>query len=188
MKYYGIAYWKLPHPKVEAGLIVYDGLPDQACSGEKMNRRQLKEIFEGVGLFSIVATLVFVGLEIRQNTDAFKSATILSVTQMSNDGIALVLGDGNLRAALRASDIGTPNFDQSRQVKLYYTFALNIQLNRFLQSDLGLIDRETVLALGGRATLYERPDFRRHWAVVKHRYPPAFQDYMENEVLIHHGE
>ncbi len=150
-----------------------------------MNRRQWKDIFEGVGLLSIVATFVFVGLEIRQNTDAFKSVTILSVTQMSNEGIALVLGDENLRAAFRASDVGTLNDDQSQQLRLYYTFALNIQLNRFLQSDLGLIDRETALVIGGRAGLYERPHFRQYWAVVKHRYPPEFQDYMENEVLIY---
>ncbi len=150
-----------------------------------MNRHQLKEIFEGIGLFSIVATLVFVGLEIRQNTDAFKSATILSVTQMSNEGLALVLGDEDLRAAIRASDIGTLDADQSQQLRLYYTFALNIQLNRFLQSDLGLIDRETVLILGGRARLYEKLHFRQHWSVAKHRYPPEFQDYMENEVLIY---
>ena len=97
-----------------------------------MTRRRWKDTFEVVGLVSIVATLVFVGLEIRQNTDAFRSATILSVTQMSNEGVALVIGDKDLRAALRASETNTLDDDQSQQLRVYYTFVLNVQLNPIL--------------------------------------------------------
>ena len=55
---------------------------------------------------------------------------------------------------------------------------------RFFQSELGLIDRETALILGGRAALYERTHFQQHWSEAKERYPPRFRDYMDNEVLI----
>ena len=60
---------------------------------------------------------------------------------------------------------------------------LRLQLNRYLQSEVGAIDREVILEMGGRATVYNSPSFRRYWHVIKENQPDGFREYMENEVF-----
>jgi hypothetical protein len=57
------------------------------------------------------------------------------------------------------------------------------QLNRFFQVQLGILDEETALALGGRATPYRRPIFAELWEETKDDYSADFQDFVRRGIL-----
>ena len=90
-----------------------------------------------------------------------------------------------MRDALYASASGNATPEQKRLVDLAYTALLRIQLNRYLQSDIGVIDRDTVLRIGGSGggSIYQRSDFREFWERNKSDYDAEFQAYMAEFVL-----
>ncbi len=50
-----------------------------------MTREQLKDLIEAIAALGIIVTLVFVVLEIRQNTDVARSATVQAMAAQSYD-------------------------------------------------------------------------------------------------------
>ena len=52
-----------------------------------MTREQRRDVFEAIGLVAIVSSLIFLALEIRQNSDLMKAQ---SRTEMAQDTIALL--------------------------------------------------------------------------------------------------
>lgn len=148
-----------------------------------MTRNDWKDFFEVVGVISIVVTLAFVALEIRQNTDAVRSATIQDISRMSFDATALGVQHADLRAAQFAVCDGNVNRDQERQLRLYYASLMRIQMNRYYQVQLGILSDVEILALGGRGGAYRSPIFRSIWHEIKEEFPPDFRDYIERDVL-----
>ena len=142
-----------------------------------------KDWIEVVGVISIVVTLGFVAMEIRQNTNAAQSAVYQSISEQSMDLIAMLVEDDELLAALDVVSAGGGNEQQRRIVYLYYAMALRLQQNRFLQSELGVVDRERMLFLGGRARLYRTEGFRAFWQVAREDLDEDFRIYVEEELM-----
>jgi hypothetical protein len=78
---------------------------------------------------------------------------------------------------------GTLTADQRLHLVFFYRALLRLQLNRFFQVQLGILDEETALKLGGRTFLYTRPIFAEVWAEYKNEYSKEFQEFIEREVL-----
>jgi len=148
-----------------------------------MTREQLKDVIEVIGVLSIVATLAFVALEIRQNTNAVKSATIQEIARSSYDATVLTLENADLRAARQAVCSGNLDEAQRFLLRIYYAALLRIQMNRFFQMQLGVIDEEMTLALGGKGGAYRNPFFVEIWPVLKIDFTLDFQEYIERNVL-----
>jgi len=148
-----------------------------------MNRNNWKDVFEVVGITSLIITMAFVAYEIRQNTNAVRSSTIQDISRMSYDATILGIENADLRAARRAYCSGNPSDDQYEQLRLFYASLMRIQLNRFFQVRLGILDESEVLALGGRGGAYRSPFFSEIWPTVREEYPPGFVEYIEREVL-----
>jgi hypothetical protein len=72
---------------------------------------------------------------------------------------------------------------QIQQLIAYYRALLRLQLNRFFQVELGILDEETALALGGRATPYRRPIFAVLSEETKADYSPEFQEFVRRGIL-----
>jgi len=67
---------------------------------------RLKSIGELVGLGAVVLGLVFVGLELRSNTEAVRASTFQSLTDISNDYIMEIAADPDLSRILHAARAG----------------------------------------------------------------------------------
>ena len=147
---------------------------------ERLNR---KDIFEIIGVVAIVLSLAVVAFEVRQNTAAVRSSAIQAVSEQATDAIALVVENAELREAIYAADRDIADEKQLRHVNTFYALILRLQLNRYLQSEVGAIDRQIILKMGGRATVYNSPSFRSYWSVIKEDQPDDFREYMENEVF-----
>ena len=140
---------------------------------------------EVLGVFGVIGSLAFVAFEIRQNTDAVRSATIQSISEQSFTSLAFFVENADLRAAFVADQAGTATPDQSFQVRSYWAAQLRAQQNRFLQIKLGILDEEMASQIrgagesgdGGRAR-----SFANHWATMKRNYPDDFVEYLETSV------
>ena len=143
----------------------------------------LKDVVEMVGVFGVIGSLIFVAFQIRQNTRAIESSTIEAILSHSYDAVVLTVENADLRAAQVAACNGALTGDQREQLIAYYRALLRLQLNRFFQVELGILDEETALALGGRATPYRRPIFAELWEETKDDYSPEFQDFVRRGIL-----
>jgi hypothetical protein len=147
-----------------------------------VTQQKRKNYFEAVGLVAIVVSLTFVAYEIRQNTNAVRSEIVQAVSQQSFDGVVLSINNEYLRDAQFASLAGQATERQIEDIDRLYTALMRIQLNRYMQSKIGVIDRETVLELGGRAGIYRFDSFRDYWARSREEYSAGFQEYVERYV------
>ena len=147
-----------------------------------MKREQWKDLIEIVTAFAIIVSLVFVGLEIRQNTNAVRSTVAQSISEQSYDAIVLMIENGELRAALSAIEGESPD-EKKRLLFLYYGALVRIQLNRYTQIQLGVIDAKTVFAMGGSGGIYDRASFRDYWSLARNSHSPEFVSYMEDLVF-----
>jgi hypothetical protein len=147
-----------------------------------LSRDKWKDLIEIIGVIAIVLSLVFVGFEIRQNTNAVRSSVLHASAQGSFDTIAMLLENEALRDAQSAID-GPPNDENRRMMYLYYSALLRVQLNRYMQSQLGVLDVDSILLVGGQGGIYDRPSFREFWAPRRAEFEPGFVEFMENRVF-----
>ena len=147
---------------------------------KKIDLAQTIMILADIG---VIAGIVFLAVEIRQNTAATRSATIQDIARWSFDNVSLETTNADLRTAIRANCAGTDTPDQRQLLHSYYVGMMRIQMNRFLQSDLGTIDEQTALAIGGTGGPYTRPFFAEFWSNWKESAPAEFRSFVEAEIL-----
>jgi hypothetical protein len=138
-------------------------------------------VLGGVG---VIASLVFVALEIRQNTEAVRSATIQAISEQSFTAVAQLVENADLRTAYAAASTGAALTPEQRfQLRMFYLGIMRLQQNRYLQSQLGVLDLKTLLFVGGRGGAYDLPFFAEYWAEDRDQYPAEFQDFVESVLL-----
>jgi hypothetical protein len=141
-----------------------------------------KAVRETLAALGVIASLVFVGMEIRQNTAAVQSGTIQAVTDQSIQALTVLQDNDDLRTAyfLAIAD-STLDLGQRQQLDLFYSMAMRIQMNRFYQDQLGIIDRDILLELGGRGGAYFSPYFADFWGQQRATFPEDFAVWIEEQ-------
>lgn len=85
---------------------------------KKSNWKFLGQLFGALG---VIASLIFVAWEIRQNTEAVKSATIQDISEQSFSGMSLLVQNDKLREAfylcLEAKPLTT---EQEQHLRVWY--------------------------------------------------------------------
>ena len=148
-----------------------------------MTRDQWKDVIEGMGVLSIVASLIFVAFEIRQNTDAVRSSAIHDISRFSYDATVLSIENDEIRDARLAVCRGDLDESQRFLLRLYYAALMRIQMNRFYQLQLGILDEQMILSLSGKGGAYRNPYFAEIWPELKIDFTEEFQAYIERNVL-----
>ncbi len=151
-----------------------------------MNRKKFgwQNTVESLGVIGVIGSLIFVAMEVRQNTDAVRSATVQAIAELSYDSTMRLVDNADLRAARMAARLGSMTADQIEQLDSWYSALMRIQQNRLVQSRLGVLDLEDAMQIGGRAKSYREPYFANFWERRKQMYPPEFQQYIEEYVLV----
>jgi hypothetical protein len=143
-----------------------------------------KHYAEILGIAGVIGSLVFVAIEIRQNTNAVRSTTVQAIAALSYEHSMRVTENPDLRAAQRACENGEElTEDQRDLVRTAYTGLMRLQQNRFLQLTLRVLDEETIFQMGGRGPGYRSPCFATFWAENGENFPSDFQEFIESEVL-----
>jgi hypothetical protein len=126
--------------------------------------------------------MIFVGIEIRQNTDAVHGSTLQAVSQQSLDLVMAGVENSDLRLAFTASREGTLSPDQASLLSWFISAKLRADENRMRQVELGILDASTFQQLSNHAA-YRLPYFADYWARNGGDFSADFQELVEREFL-----
>lgn len=138
-----------------------------------------KETAEVLG---VLASMIFVGVEIRQNTNAVHGATLQAVSQQSLDLVMAGLDNPKLRSAFAAANSGRLSPEQRDLMVWFLSAKLRADENRFRQVELGILGPSFILQLSNHAA-YRSPHFAEYWARSGKNYAADFQDFVTREYL-----
>ncbi len=141
-----------------------------------------KETAEVIGVLGMIASMIFVGLEIRQNTNTARGATLQAVSQQSLDLAMIGIDNSELRAAFVAAREGTLSSEQEGLMLWFVAAKLRADENRFRQVELGILDESNFLQLSNHSA-YRTTYFAEYWATRGGEYAADFQEIVEREFL-----
>jgi hypothetical protein len=141
-----------------------------------------KETAEIFGALGVIASLIFVGIEVRQATNAVHGATLQAVSQQSLDLVMAGLDNPALRSALVAAAEGRLSPEQTNLMVWFMSAKLRADENRFRQVELGILDASTFRQLSNHAA-YRTAYFAEYWALRGDDYAADFQEIVRREYL-----
>ena len=142
---------------------------------DKLRRYAL--LAEIIGGISIVASLLFVGFQIRQNSVTVQAQTRLAVTEQARDNIKHSMEPMSLRIMAKLAN----SEELTLEEVLYSNMDMNLSLrgaeNVFYQYRVGTFSEEE---FEGYKNFYleqfSRPRFKEHWARERNIFSKDFQD------------
>ena len=141
-----------------------------------------KESAEVLGVLGVIASMIFVGVEIRQNTDAVLGATLHDVSQQSLDLVMAGVDNPELRSAFTAARENRLSPEQKDLMYWFLSAKLRADENRFRQVELGILDASTIQQLSNHAA-YRLPYFAEYWNQNGGNFAPDFQEFVVQEYL-----
>jgi hypothetical protein len=146
----------------------------------------LKEIAEVIGVLGVIGTLVFVALEIRQNTNATLTTSIQAISEQSARTNSMLVENSDLRAAYLGGSsqdgLDALSEEQRFQLSMFFAVVMRLQENRFQLHQLDIVDDEDVYAVAGLGPGYSHPAFIAYWQSMRDRYSANFVEWFESEL------
>jgi hypothetical protein len=146
-----------------------------------------KAVLDVIQTIGILLGLLFVGLEIRQNTNAVKGTTVQSIAEMSFEATLAVSQDDELAEAYRLATQEGVDSLTSHQVMILASFtaaSLRIVETRFRQVSLGILGEDELLIAGGASSFYRTEWFAYWWDLVgRGDASPDFAAWVESDIL-----
>ncbi len=150
-----------------------------------MTIMELGAIAEIVAAIAVVMTLIYLAIELHQNTNALKLNTAHSVTQELQDMFSLLASSQDL-AEVFVTASGHSALEGATRVR-YYSFTSNlvrVYENAFLQSRAKVIEEAH---WGGMTRMMidytSMGAFEQYWLDRKHWVSDEFQQYMEADIV-----
>ena len=146
-----------------------------------------RTIVEIIGFLSLVGSLAFVGVEIRQNTSAVRGATNQAISDQVGELMLTIATDDNLaRLVKRLYDGETQDqFDPVDDMRLYMTIMTGLRRveNIFLQIEDGILDDRAFDRIG--LSFYRSNYGQEIWQANKQffdrQFVPFFEELLKNE-------
>ena len=147
-------------------------------------RATRREMFAVISVVAVVASLVFVGFEIQQNTAAFQDQARQELVALNQGWLELLSDPRNLdlytRAWILEEELGPLETAHADMMMLVNIARLELV---FLRYEEGLVD-ETALASYGSSnkeahTLFDSMRFQAFWSDWRSHHHPAFVEYFE---------
>jgi hypothetical protein len=145
----------------------------------------MRIVVEVIGLIGLIASLGFVGLEIRQNTMAVRAATIQAVSDQAMELTLSMATDEQLpRLVYEMRQNGVTQADLSNEDRLRLRLAvvagLRRQENLYLQVENGALPSDALKNVS--FSFYRNPFVRELWASDRQYFDPDFATYWD-EIL-----
>ena len=137
---------------------------------------------ETAEVLGVIASMIFVGIEIRQNTYAVRGATLQAVSQQSLDLVMAGLDNSDLRSAFAAARNDRLSPEQRDLLSWFISAKLRADENRFRQVELEILEPSTFQQLSNHAA-YRLPYFADYWDRSGGVFAPDFQEFVVQEFL-----
>ena len=142
-----------------------------------MNRNRL----ELIGFISVIASLVFVGMEIRQNTTAVRGATNQAISDQASELYLTIATDRNLAGLVKKLYDGTPKeaFNPIDEMQLFLTVMTGLRRveNIFLQLEDNILDDRAFDRIG--LSFYRSRYGRQIWEENQQFFDRNFVPFFE---------
>ena len=157
-----------------------------------MSLDDLGNIGELVAAIGVIVSLIYLAVQIRQNTKTVRTSTYQAVLDYSNRVQELVLSNPNLERIWRVGrrDPTQLTDDERPQFRLLLTSFLNVYETMFLQYRRGTLDEEYWKSrLLGLELMFSQPGVRAHWLGVLERRAfvartPEFKELLDSLVAL----
>ena len=149
-----------------------------------------KAVRETLGFLGVVASLVFVGTEIRQNNAIARAQTRQALADASRELTLAISTDPDLRRAWYF--IVAPTLVEGRPApdltladtivaeSAVFTHLRNLE-NVFLQAEEGVVDESVFSTYSFRGTQFQTPFFKAYWEKIGSGLDPGFALRFEDE-------
>ena len=138
-------------------------------------------ILEGVGLFSVIGSLLFVGVEIRQNTAAVRGATQQDISYQISEMYKIGVENDNIASIMTRSYKGLKKSEitdtEFLQFWLFSMLGYRRVENIYLQYKNGFLTEEAFDRIG--MSFYRTPIQLEIWEERKEDFDPEFAAFFE---------
>jgi hypothetical protein len=135
----------------------------------------------------VIASLIFVGFEVRQNTAAVRGATYQSIADASLEQVRWFADNERLLGFRARVEQGALEADFTREENLLqgadYIMTIRRIENIFVQVREGLVGEEAILRFRPSQEYFESSYFREFWTLWGPQLEPQFRAYFEREFL-----
>ena len=142
-----------------------------------MNRNRL----ELIGFISVIASLIFVGMEISQNTTAVRGATNQAISDQASELYLTIATDRNLASLVKKLYDGVPkeDFESIDEMQLFLTVMTGLRRveNIFLQLEDNILDDRAFDRIG--LSFYRSTYGRQIWKANKQFFDRNFVPFFE---------
>ena len=139
-----------------------------------------REVRETIGLIAVVASLGFVGFEIRQNTAAVESTAFLSLSELLHQSTAHLAEDVGPELTLRLRDGALPGdftAEEDQWVRVVYYQHINVLQAAYRQVEVGALEADALEVFW--TGLLSLDYIAEAWPSMKYSYDPAFAEFFE---------
>jgi len=144
----------------------------------------LGNIGDFVGGIAVILTLIYLAVQIRDNTRSTRLAAMQSTMLSAQNVGKLPAQDRDLARVIRVGLAAPDDLDEDefQQLRYYLINYLRVHEDMFVQNKAGVIDDETWLARASSLrTIFSTPGGRKVWD-ASNAYRPDFQAWMNSHL------
>jgi hypothetical protein len=142
-----------------------------------------KAVRETLAALGVIASMVFVGMEIRQNTAVARGQTRQELAVLNQEWLILLTTDTEFSDFFGRAWGQTPNLAEAEVRRARNMMVLNLRRleNVYLQYSEGLLDESALNSYGlaPRGIGYRTPHFADFWADDRRVFDPGFVEFFE---------
>jgi hypothetical protein len=157
-----------------------------------MDLEQLANLGEFVGGFAVIASMVYLAIQIRQNTRSVRSSTLATNTNNWSSMLVNLASDDKVEAYLHGmvgkEDISSAHLLQFVQIARAMLISFETQHYQYLN---GALERDLYLGYerACRDQMLAFPGFQMIWEITRDGFSPAFTKVVDRLITeIHEGD
>ena len=147
-----------------------------------MDREKRREVFEAIGLLAIVASLIFLAVEINQNTNALYGQSRQSVLEAAQTELFVLVEHPEVSLSVVKEGPLTP--EENVRLDAYLSATLRAREYAFLQYQDGAIDEAQWNAeIAVTKSILNAERVRLWWNVIgRNNSSPEFSEFVDSEI------
>jgi hypothetical protein len=152
-----------------------------------MSFAEIANIGEFIGGIGVLCSLIFVGLQIRHNTESVRASTLQANTAYWTNFLTTV-ARSELVDTFGKGMSGSVNLDRKELGQFFLlsrAYFLGLE-NQHYQYAHGLLDSEKFAAyeIAVREQTFAFPGIRAMWEIVRHTYSPDFVAFVDRQIAM----
>ena len=153
---------------------------------ESLTLEQASYLAEIIGVIAVVISLIYVGLQVKQNTLAIKLSTVHNVAEEWRDTSALISSNGDLAEILTKGfgDLHSIKGGDQLRAYAYMQNLFNLFENAYYQRVEGALDERYWSGMKKWfVNMTDLPGIQTYWQERKYVYADDFQGFMDGEII-----